>query len=192
MKKVFLSLFVFVASGVYVAYQATGGAPSTPVAAIVPQTAATTPAPTPTPTPVATTQTPAPTKTPTPTPTPTKTPTPTPAPAPTPAPTPAPAPAPKPKGQYTDGTYTGSTADAYYGYVQIQATISGGKLTDVTFLQYPSDRSTSRYINSQAMPLLKEEAIQAQSANVSGVSGASDTSAAFVQSLGDALVQAKA
>jgi uncharacterized protein with FMN-binding domain len=41
------------------------------------------------------------------------------------------------------------------------------------------------------MPLLTQEAIAAQSANVSGVSGASDTSAAFVQSLGDALAQAK-
>lgn len=114
----------------------------------------------------------------------------------TPTPTPtqaqAPAPAPKPRGQYVDGTYTGSTADAYYGYVQVQATVQGGKLTDVTFLQYPSDRRTSQYINSRAMPILKQEAIQAQSANVSGVSGASDTSAAFVQSLGNALSQAKA
>ncbi len=41
------------------------------------------------------------------------------------------------------------------------------------------------------MPMLQTEAIQAQSANVSGVSGATDTSAAFVQSLGSALAQAK-
>lgn len=105
--------------------------------------------------------------------------------------TPTPAPVTKPKGQYTDGTYTGSTADAYYGYVQVKAVISGGKLTDVVFLQYPNDRSTSRYINQQAMPLLKEEAISAQNANVSGVSGASDTSMAFRESLGNALSQAK-
>ena len=103
-----------------------------------------------------------------------------------------PAPAAKPKGQYTDGTYTGAAADAYYGTVQIQAVIQGGKLVTVTFLQYPNDRNTSRYINAQAMPALKSEAIAAQSAHVSGVSGASDTSAAFIQSLGDALAQAKA
>lgn len=109
-----------------------------------------------------------------------------------PTPTPAPAPAPKPRGQYVDGTYTGSTADAYYGYVQVEATISGGKLTNVAFLQYPNDRRTSIEINSQAMPMLKQEAIAAQSANVSGVSGASDTSAAFVESLGSALSKAKA
>ncbi len=105
--------------------------------------------------------------------------------------TPAPTTASKPAGQYVDGTYTGSVADAYYGKVQVKATISGGKLADVTFLQYPSDRSTSRFISSQAMPMLTSEAIQAQSAQVDAVSGASDTSAAFRESLGVALSQAK-
>lgn len=117
---------------------------------------------------------------------------PSPASAPKPAPAPAPAPAPKPKGQYTDGSYTGSTADAYYGYIQVRATVSGGKLTDVQFLQYPSDRSTSRFINDQAMPILKSQAVLAQSARVDGVSGATDTSDAFRQSLGSALAEAKA
>lgn len=95
-------------------------------------------------------------------------------------------------GQYADGTYTGTAADAYYGYIQVKAVISGGKLTDVVFLQSPSDRSTSRYINQQAMPELKAEAIRAQSANVSGVSGASDSSAAFKESLASALSKATA
>lgn len=97
---------------------------------------------------------------------------------------------PTPQGQYKDGTYTGDTADAFYGNIQVQVVISGGKITDVIFLQYPSDRNTSVYINSQAMPLLKKEAIQAQSANVSGVSGASASSGAFTQSLQSALNQA--
>lgn len=104
-----------------------------------------------------------------------------------------PTPAPKaPTGKYVNGTYTGEVADAYYGNIQVEAVISGGKLTNVIFLQYPNDRSTSRYINQQAMPQLKAEAIQAQSANVDGVSGASDSSSAFVQSLSSALSQAKA
>ncbi|MGH7174815.1 MAG: FMN-binding protein, partial [Minisyncoccia bacterium] len=107
------------------------------------------------------------------------------------APTPVPVPPPQPQGQYANGTYIGSTANAYYGLVQVEAVIQGGQLADVKFLQYPSDRSTSRYINSQAMPLLSEEAIQAQSANIDGVSGATDTSGAFIQSLSFALAQAK-
>jgi uncharacterized protein with FMN-binding domain len=93
-------------------------------------------------------------------------------------------------GRYKNGTYTGSVADAFYGNVQVQVTISGGNITDVVFLQYPSDRQTSIDINSQAMPYLKQEAIQAQSAQVAGVSGATATSQAFIQSLGSALSQA--
>lgn len=95
------------------------------------------------------------------------------------------------QGQYKNGTYTGSTADAYYGNVQVQVTISGGRITAVNFLQYPSDRSTSVYINSQAMPYLQQEAIAAQSAQVNVVSGATYTSQAFQQSLASALAQAQ-
>ncbi len=92
--------------------------------------------------------------------------------------------------QYKNGTYTGSVADAFYGNIQVQAVISAGKITDVKFLQYPNDRQNSIYINSQAMPLLKQEAIQAQSAKVNIITGATDTSMAFVQSLTAALNQA--
>ncbi len=141
---------------------------------------------TPVPAPIAV-QTPAPVTAPPPTPVST----PAPKPAPAPAPTPAPPPAPKPTGQYVDGQYTGSVADAYYGNIQVQVTISGGKITDVAFLQYPSDRSYSRYVNGQAMPYLKAEAIQSQNANVDIVSGATDSSQAFQQSLASALAQAK-
>lgn len=93
---------------------------------------------------------------------------------------------------YKDGAYTGSAADALYGYIQVKATVKDGKLTDVEFLQYPNDRQTSIEINSQAMPMLKQQALQVQSAKVDGVSGATDSTQAFIQSLGDALQQAKA
>ncbi len=93
---------------------------------------------------------------------------------------------------YKNGTYTGSVANAFYGNVQVQAIISGGKLTDVQFLQYPNDNPNSQSINSQATPYLKQEAIQAQSANVNIITGATDTSQAFIQSLTAALSQAQA
>ncbi|MGF7228567.1 MAG: FMN-binding protein [Candidatus Saccharibacteria bacterium] len=95
-------------------------------------------------------------------------------------------------GTYKDGTYKGTSADAYYGNVQVSATISGGKITAVTFLDSPHTHDTSIVINQQAMPYLQQEAIQAQSANVQIVSGATFTSQAFVQSLSSALSQAKA
>lgn len=91
---------------------------------------------------------------------------------------------------YRDGQYGGDVVDAYYGNVEVKALISGGRVTDVQFVQYPSDRRTSMMINSQAMPMLKQEAIQAQSANVDIVSGATATSQAFRQSLQSALAKA--
>ena len=97
---------------------------------------------------------------------------------------------PQNQGQYRDGVYTGPTVDAFYGLVQVQATVQGGKLTDVSFLDYPHDRRTSQMINSQAMPWLKQEAIQAQSAYINIISGATLTSQAFAQSLYTALNQA--
>lgn len=91
---------------------------------------------------------------------------------------------------YKDGSYTGSTEDAFYGNIQVKVTIASGKIADVNFLQYPNDRSQSIQINTQAMPMLKQEAIQANSASVDGVSGATDSSRAFVLSLQNALSQA--
>lgn len=95
-----------------------------------------------------------------------------------------------PRGKYRDGTYTGPVADAFYGPLQVRVLISRGRISDVQFLQYPSDRQTSVEINSQAMPYLKQEAIAAQSAQVDGVSGATQTSRAFRETLGAALNQA--
>jgi uncharacterized protein with FMN-binding domain len=93
-------------------------------------------------------------------------------------------------GKYKDGTYTGPVVNAYYGNVQVSALVHGGRLTDVTFLQYPKDRNNSVRINARAMPILKSEAITAQSASVNGASGATATSDAFKQSLGSALATA--
>ncbi len=106
----------------------------------------------------------------------------------TPAPTPSQV---TPSTGYRNGTYTGNVADAYYGNVQVKVVIQGGKITDVQFLDYPHDRSTSIMINTQAMPYLKQEAIQAQGANVDVVSGATATSGAFNESLASALAKAK-
>jgi len=94
--------------------------------------------------------------------------------------------------QYKDGTYTGSVDNAQWGYIQVQAVIQNGKITNVQFLQYPNDRNRSIEINNYADPQLTSEAIQAQSANVNVVTGATDSSEAFIQSLTDALSQAKA
>ncbi len=95
-------------------------------------------------------------------------------------------------GLYKNGSYTGSVADAHWGNIQVKAIIQNGKITDVQFVQYPNDRNRSIQINNYADPQLTQEAIQAQSAQVDVVSGATDSSDAFIQSLSDALAQAKA
>lgn len=94
-------------------------------------------------------------------------------------------------GLYKDGTYTGTSVDVYYGYVQVAAVINGGKITDIKFLNYPKDRSTSLEIANYSLPILKTEAISVQSANVDIVSGATETSKGFKESLASALAQAK-
>lgn len=96
-----------------------------------------------------------------------------------------------PENKYQDGKYTGEVFDAYYGNVQVGVVISKGKISRVNFLEYPDDRVTSERINSIAMPLLIEEAISAQSAEVDIVSGATQTSKAFRKSLESALAKAK-
>jgi len=92
---------------------------------------------------------------------------------------------------YKDGSYTGKATDAFYGTIQVQAKIQNGKIADVQFLQYPHDQDTSIQVNNAAMPQLKQEAIAAQSATVDVVSGATQTSQAFKESLADALSQAQ-
>ena len=94
------------------------------------------------------------------------------------------------KGRYKNGQYTGDVADAFYGIVQVKVVVEDGKITDVKFLDYPRDRRTSVEINTQAIPLLKSEAITAQDANVDIVSGATQTSMAFIESLKSALKKA--
>jgi uncharacterized protein with FMN-binding domain len=95
------------------------------------------------------------------------------------------------QGQYKDGSYTSPVENAYFGSLQIQVAVSGGKISDVAFLQFPNANQHSKEVSQQALPYLKSEAIQAQSANVNIVSGATQTSQAFQQALASALNQAQ-
>ena len=104
---------------------------------------------------------------------------------------PIPTQAPLARVGYKDGEYAGPVTDAFYGLVQVKAVIQAGKIADVQFLQYPNDRRTSIRINNIAMPYLITEAIQAQSAQVDIISGATLTSQAFAESLQSALATAK-
>ncbi|HEY8992414.1 MAG TPA: FMN-binding protein [Candidatus Microsaccharimonas sp.] len=95
-------------------------------------------------------------------------------------------------GQYKDGNYTGSTASNRFDDIKVAVTISGGKITAISTPTLNGDSGRSQQINSYAIPQLTNQAISAQSSQIDGVSGASYTSEAYVNSLQSALDQAKA
>jgi uncharacterized protein with FMN-binding domain len=89
-----------------------------------------------------------------------------------------------------NGTVTGPVVQTRFGPVQVQVTIAGGKITNVTALQLPSDRQRSAEISQIVEPMLQSEALTAQSAQIDLISGATYTSDAYAQSLQSALDQA--
>ena len=100
------------------------------------------------------------------------------------APTVAPA---KPVGGVT-GSFTGSVANTRYGPVQVKITVENGKIVDAQAVQAPSG-SNDRY-TQKAVPVLRQQTIAIQSANVQGVSCASFTSYGWYQSLASAISKA--
>ncbi len=87
-------------------------------------------------------------------------------------------------------TATGAAVNYNYGVLSVAATVSGTKLTNVTIASIDEGGNfRSQSIDQQAIPILEQEALQAQSANIQGVSGASYTSMGFDQSLQSALTQ---
>lgn len=93
-------------------------------------------------------------------------------------------------GSAASGTYTGDTASTQWGPVQVQITVADGKITDATAVQYPSGNGKDQEINAYALPILAQEAVAAQSAQIDHVSGATVTSDGYVQSLQSAIDQA--
>jgi uncharacterized protein with FMN-binding domain len=88
------------------------------------------------------------------------------------------------------GTFTGSTQQTRFGPVQVEITISNGKITAARALQYPNNDFRSQQISQQAIPYLVQETLAAQSANILGVGGASYTSQGWYDSLVSALAKA--
>lgn len=95
-------------------------------------------------------------------------------------------------GSLKSGTYTGDAIDTRFGPVQVQATISGGKLTAVKVLQVPDEDPREDFIVTQDVPVLTQEALAAGNASIDSVSGATFTSMGYVQSLQSALDKARA
>ena len=90
----------------------------------------------------------------------------------------------------TTRTIDGDPFDNRYGTVQVEITLQGHQITGITPLQMPTDRQRSAEISQQAAPLLQQEVLQAQSAQIDIVGGATYTSTSYAQSLQSALDKA--
>ena len=93
-------------------------------------------------------------------------------------------------GSSSSGTVAGETAQTRWGPVQVQITVAAGKITAVDAVQYPNGNGRDQEINAHALPLLAQEALAAQSAQIDLVSGATVTSDGYVQSLQSAIDRA--
>jgi uncharacterized protein with FMN-binding domain len=87
-------------------------------------------------------------------------------------------------------TYTGDSASTRWGPVQVQITVADGTITDVSVVDYPQENGKDQQINARALPVLVQETLDAQSADIDMVSGATVTSDGYVESLQSALDQA--
>lgn len=88
-----------------------------------------------------------------------------------------------------DGTATGASIPNRWGAVQVQVTVEGGRIVDVSAVDLPYGDRRSAEISDYSAPILAEQVLAAQSANVDGVSGASYTSDGYRQSVQSALDQ---
>jgi uncharacterized protein with FMN-binding domain len=90
----------------------------------------------------------------------------------------------------TSSTFTGDSADTRWGPVQVEITVADATITDVAVVDYPSGNGKDQQINARALPVLVQETLDAQSADIDMVSGATVTSDGYVESLQSALDQA--
>jgi uncharacterized protein with FMN-binding domain len=87
-----------------------------------------------------------------------------------------------------NGTFTGPSVNVNYGNVQVKITVVNGRITDAVAIKAPTGKN-DRWTN-MAVPILKEQTLKAQSANIQGVSGASYTSYGWFTSLQGAIALA--
>jgi uncharacterized protein with FMN-binding domain len=102
-----------------------------------------------------------------------------------------PAPTQRTSAGLADGTKAGDTIQTRFGPVQVNVTISNGKIVDITAVQLPFDHPRSAAISQYVEPVLRNEALQAQSPQIDIISGATYTSIAYARSLQSALDQAR-
>ena len=92
-----------------------------------------------------------------------------------------------PESTSTSGSFTGDSVDTRWGPVQVEITVANGRITDAQAVVYPSEKGRDQEINSYALPVLHDEVLQAQNAQIDAVSGATVTSDGYTASLQSAI-----
>lgn len=93
-------------------------------------------------------------------------------------------------GSAVSGTFTGDAVATRCGTVQVQIVVKDGKITSADAIQYPNENPKDQKINAYAVPQLNAEVVDAQSASIDAVSGATVTSGGYITSLQSAIDQA--
>ena len=108
-------------------------------------------------------------------------------------PPPSPTPVPPTTAPTTGSTRTvdGEVVSTRFGDVQVEAILDGSRIVDVKALQLPFDRPRSQAISDQAAPLLRDEVLQVQGAQIDTIGGATYTSYGYARSLQSALDKAR-
>ncbi len=90
----------------------------------------------------------------------------------------------------SSGTYAGDVADTRWGAVQVQITVSNGKITKAEVLQVPWNNSRDQEINSYVVPIYNQDAVTKQSSHIDVISGATVTWDGYTASLQSAIDKA--
>ena len=93
-------------------------------------------------------------------------------------------------GVFTGSAVTVSQGRTQYGVIQVQVEVASGKITKIGFLQIPQNDPRSSEISQTYIPVMRDEALAAQSSKIANVSGATHTTEGFAQSLASALAKA--
>ncbi|HEV2639134.1 MAG TPA: FMN-binding protein [Actinocrinis sp.] len=88
------------------------------------------------------------------------------------------------------GTFVGAPVSSQFSTIQVEVVLADGRISDIKLLEDTDDEQRSAMIDGYATPILRSEALSAQSANIDVVSGATYTSQSYSQSLQSALDKA--
>jgi uncharacterized protein with FMN-binding domain len=91
----------------------------------------------------------------------------------------------------TSLTFKGPTEDTRHGPVQVSITVKSKKIVNVKAAIAPNEDGRSPFLQTRAVPVLKQEVLKAQSSKIDEVSGATETSDAYIQSLQSAIKKAQ-